>query len=59
MRAGINPAPTVLFVGEGFIPSLLVQLPRESGRDLVFAGRLTLINPKKTIDHRRYALGMG
>jgi hypothetical protein len=37
MRAGINPAPTVLFVGEGFIPSLLVQLPRESGRDLVFA----------------------
>jgi hypothetical protein len=21
MRAGINPAPTVLFVGEGFIPS--------------------------------------
>jgi len=23
MRAGINPAPTVLFVGEGFIPSLL------------------------------------
>jgi hypothetical protein len=22
-RAGINPAPTVLFVGDGFIPSLL------------------------------------
>jgi hypothetical protein len=37
MRAGINPAPTVFIVGDGFIPSLSVRLPPESGRDRVFA----------------------
>jgi hypothetical protein len=36
-RAGINPAPTEMFVGEGFIPSLPFAVVREFTRGRVFA----------------------